>query len=644
MIRVWLIPFSTNVERLSLALAHKGAEAEAIEVDPDDRRELVRVSGQELVPVADFDGEIVVDSPVILRKLEELHPDPPLWPADRARRAELDVFIDWFNRVWKVAPNAIAEAIEGGHARPVRDRCARAQRWRAALAVFESLLEGRPYLFGNELSAADCVAFPFLKYAAVRDPADDELFHRVLEDYQQLGDCASEPRRLDRAGERAAARPAVTPPVAAGDSFRSFFDAVDKFFASLAAVHWGSLIIGLLAFFVYLTLRSRAAFNVLRAAYPERDPLARDLGRVLGRLRLQQRHPRARWRRHPAVPHPHGRARLELPAIAAAIAVEAVYDLTIAVVVLRFAFTQGVFPKPPDFSKLNAFDLSYFASHPRFTLFTLTVLAMAGADGRRPVGARTGLLGAGPPGADDPVRPAPLLPRGLADPVRRLAVPLHRVLVPARGVQHRRLGAQRDARAGLPAVSAVVPFTPGGAGVVQALLVTVFAGGERRHRCRLLRRPAGGHRGLLVRDRVHRARDHLPDPQLQGGHPPRPRGPRGGEGPKPNRLGPEALAGFANERDGLGEDPPIAWRSSAACCSAPPWRLIRDRRDGHVDGQLDRVVGPRDLLRALHLLGELRHALRSSSGSPNSPNGSSEDTPQIVQRGGAARNGSAAAG
>jgi glutathione S-transferase len=54
--------------------------------------------------------------------------------------------------------------------------------------LFESLLDGRPYLFGDTLSAADCVAFPFLKYAAIRDPADDELFHRVLEDYQPLGD------------------------------------------------------------------------------------------------------------------------------------------------------------------------------------------------------------------------------------------------------------------------------------------------------------------------------------------------------------------------------------------------------------------------------------------------------------------------
>jgi glutathione S-transferase len=185
MIRVWLIPFSTNVERVSLALAHKGVAAEPIEVDPGDRGEVARVSGQELVPVADFDGEIVVDSPAILRRIEELHPDPPLWPLDRARRAELDLFIDWFDRVWKIAPNAIAEAIEGGaHDQFAID--AHAAEIVAALAAFESLLDGRPYIFGDALSAADCIAFPFLKYAAARDPDDDEIFHRVLDEYQPL--------------------------------------------------------------------------------------------------------------------------------------------------------------------------------------------------------------------------------------------------------------------------------------------------------------------------------------------------------------------------------------------------------------------------------------------------------------------------
>ena len=30
----------------------------------------------------------------------------------RARRAELDVFLDWFNEVWKLAPNAIEAELE----------------------------------------------------------------------------------------------------------------------------------------------------------------------------------------------------------------------------------------------------------------------------------------------------------------------------------------------------------------------------------------------------------------------------------------------------------------------------------------------------------------------------------------------------
>ena len=62
------------------------------------------------------------------------------------------------------------------------------------------------------------------------------------------------------------------------------------------------------------------------------------------------------------------------PAVASSFFVEQLFDLTMAMPVLIFAFTQGVFPKPPDFSKLPAFDLAFFASHPRFTLFLLTVL------------------------------------------------------------------------------------------------------------------------------------------------------------------------------------------------------------------------------------------------------------------------------
>ncbi len=66
------------------------------------------------------------------------------------------------------------------------------------------------------------------------------------------------------------------------------------------------------------------------------------------------------------------------PTVAAAFFVESVFDIAVGVVVLIFAFTQGVFPKPPDFSKLNSFDISYLAAHFRFTLFLITALAILG--------------------------------------------------------------------------------------------------------------------------------------------------------------------------------------------------------------------------------------------------------------------------
>ena len=188
MVRLYLIPWSTNVERVSLALAHKGIAVEAVEVDPGDRSALVALSGQELVPVVDDGGRIVADSPAILEYLEEAYPDPPLYPADRGRRAEVETFVDWFNRVWKIAPNAIVAELENGSP-DQRAIEAHAAEMAAALDRFESLLDNRDYLMGDSVSAADFVAFPFVKYATIPpDSADDDVFHHVLHDRQPLGD------------------------------------------------------------------------------------------------------------------------------------------------------------------------------------------------------------------------------------------------------------------------------------------------------------------------------------------------------------------------------------------------------------------------------------------------------------------------
>ncbi len=204
MLRLYRIPFSTNVERVALALAHKGLEAESVLVDPADRREVRKVSGQRLVPVLVDGEEVIADSTRILEHLEERHPHRPLYPEDTASRAEMEVFVDWFNRVWKVPPNAIAAEL--AKARPNEKRIAElGSQLSGRLDLFERLLEDRGHLLGEDFSAADCVAFPFLKYAAIPLPdGDDELFHRVLRDYQPLGDAHP---RLESWIRRVDARP-----------------------------------------------------------------------------------------------------------------------------------------------------------------------------------------------------------------------------------------------------------------------------------------------------------------------------------------------------------------------------------------------------------------------------------------------------
>src|SRR5437763_8647201 len=167
-----------------------------------------------------------------------------------------------------------------------------------------------------------------------------------------------------------------------GDSFRSFFDAIDKFFSNLAAVNWGPLLLALLCYGTDLTVRSRAPFHVLRAAYPTERFRWREIwGAFL-----------AGYGVNAVIPaRPGDVVRLFLTktsipnssyaAVGAASISELIFDWSINLIILPYAFTQGVFPKPPDFAKLNAFDLSFFAQNPQFTLFLVTalvVLAIAG--------------------------------------------------------------------------------------------------------------------------------------------------------------------------------------------------------------------------------------------------------------------------
>lgn len=193
--KLWQFAFSTNVERVQLALAHKGLEAEAVVIDPADRSRVMDLTGQPLVPVLEDEGTVVADSRRILAHLEQRHPEAPLYPRDPARREEVLVFLDWFDLVWKRPPNLLADALQAGRSLTDPELAGWSAELRGSLDRFENLLQGRDFLLSDDVGVADFAVYPFLRYGVRLDDGDSDPFHHVLVDH--LGPELRQPRLRD---------------------------------------------------------------------------------------------------------------------------------------------------------------------------------------------------------------------------------------------------------------------------------------------------------------------------------------------------------------------------------------------------------------------------------------------------------------
>ncbi len=262
-----------------------------------------------------------------------------------------------------------------------------------------------------------------------------------------------------------------------GKSITTFFDAVGQFFSDLAAVHWPALLLGLLFFGLNLTIRSRAFFHSLRAAYPAASFQWRRIwgayfaavgfnnvvpargGDVIKLFLTRSSIPGSRY-----------------PTVAAAFFVESIFDASVGVLVLIYAFTQGVFPKPPDFSKLSSFDISFFAEHFRFTLFLLTLLTVAAVVAFAVLARRARAFWLR-------VRQGLTILTDKRRYLREVALLQVFAWLARFAAFWFLLDAFRVGGSvqnvllvfGVNQVAGAVPFTPGGAGVQQALLVKVFS-------------------------------------------------------------------------------------------------------------------------------------------------------------------------
>jgi len=254
-------------------------------------------------------------------------------------------------------------------------------------------------------------------------------------------------------------------------------DSTGTFFSQLAGLSWPWLLLGLALYSLYLLLRSRALWGAVQTAYPSVRVRWRDIwGAYMVGYAINNVFPLGGgniaqlFLTRVAIPES------SYPAIASALATGVVFDWFMGLLIMCFAFTQGVFPKPPDFSKLPAFDISFFAANMRFTLFLLTALAILFLVGFALLSARVRAFW-------ERIRQGLTILRDRDAYKRKMAWWQFASWI-ARFFAYWALldafhigGSVRNALLVLAVqvIASVFPFTPGGAGVQQALLLTIFS-------------------------------------------------------------------------------------------------------------------------------------------------------------------------
>lgn len=101
-ITLYVVHGSHPCAAVEKALALKGLEFRRVELLPPLHAVVQRMRfGARTVPAMTLGREKVVGSRAIVRRLEELRPQPPLFPADAELRAEVERAEEWGDEVWQ---------------------------------------------------------------------------------------------------------------------------------------------------------------------------------------------------------------------------------------------------------------------------------------------------------------------------------------------------------------------------------------------------------------------------------------------------------------------------------------------------------------------------------------------------------------
>jgi len=160
---------TSNNFKVRVGLGYKGIPYEFRTIEPSDRTEPMRLTGQPMTPVMVHGDVVLFDSAAILRYLDANFPDTPqLYGGGYETLREIESWEGWA-RTEMAAPllTVVRQRISG-----VEDPAAREEaigQMSSVCARLESRLADHEWLVGDQMTAADVTCAPVIHRVRVAD-------------------------------------------------------------------------------------------------------------------------------------------------------------------------------------------------------------------------------------------------------------------------------------------------------------------------------------------------------------------------------------------------------------------------------------------------------------------------------------------
>jgi len=162
-----------------------------------------------------------------------------------------------------------------------------------------------------------------------------------------------------------------------GASLHRFLNAAQAFFASIADLAWGYLAAALLLSLALQLARAHGWANALRAAYPKSRVSETGIAAAFlvgaGMNGILPAHGGDALK---IVLARRSVERSSYPTIVSSFAALAPFDTAMGLLVLLYAITQGLLPRTPRFPHLPAFEITFWAAHPEALMLMLTLIGI----------------------------------------------------------------------------------------------------------------------------------------------------------------------------------------------------------------------------------------------------------------------------